>query len=49
MKGKRKFSIRDRLKSFRYAVNGLKLLVFREHNARIHVLATVIAILGGFF
>ncbi len=49
MKGKRKFSIRNRLKSFRYAVNGLKLLVLREHNARIHVLATVIAILGGFF
>ena len=43
-----KFSIRKRLKSFVYAFNGLLLLIKKEHNARIHLLATVCVIAAGF-
>lgn len=42
-----KFSIRDRLKSFTYAFNGLKVLFVEEHNARIHLFATFCAIAAG--
>jgi diacylglycerol kinase (ATP) len=34
------FSVRSRLKSFRYALRGLWVLVHDEHNARIHAVAT---------
>ena len=45
-----RFSIAKRLKSFKYAFNGLKLLIVKEHNARIHLLATLIALgLGVYF
>lgn len=43
-----KFSLAKRLKSFIYAFNGLRLLLVKEHNARIHLLATAMAILAGF-
>ena len=36
-----KFSIKKRLKSFSYAFSGLKTAVKEEHNARIHLVATV--------
>jgi len=36
-----KFSIRSRIKSFSYALAGLRQFVLREHNARVHVAATV--------
>lgn len=39
------FSIRQRLRSFQYAFNGLKILTIEEHNARIHLAATVVVIL----
>ena len=42
------FSIRKRIKSFGYAFNGLRLLIKEEHNAWIHVMATILAILLGF-
>jgi diacylglycerol kinase len=42
-----KFSIKKRLKSFVYAFNGLVLLFKNEHNARIHLLATVCVIASG--
>jgi diacylglycerol kinase (ATP) len=48
MAGK-KFSLKKRLKSFRYAFNGLKILLAEEHNARIHLVAAVIVIIAGFF
>lgn len=39
-----KFSIIDRIKSFKYAFNGLKLFFINDHNGRVHLVAAVIAI-----
>lgn len=33
----KKFSLSDRLKSFKYAFNGFKILLKHEHNVRIHL------------
>ena len=44
-----KFSIRERLKSFGFAFNGLKILVREEHNSRIHLFAVVCVIIAGVF
>ena len=41
-----KFSIRSRIRSFAYAIAGLKAFVYREHNARIHLVATVAVIIA---
>ena len=43
----KKFSLKSRLESFRFALNGLLLLLKNEHNSRIHLLASIIAILMG--
>ncbi|MGN7999264.1 diacylglycerol kinase family protein [Sphingomonas sp. 22176] len=37
------FRIASRLKSFRYAIRGLRLLVREEHNARVHLAASLCA------
>ena len=42
------FTLRKRLKSFKLAFNGIKLLITREHNAWIHCFAAVCAIIAGF-
>lgn len=42
------FSIKDRLRSFRYAFKGVVVLFAREHNARIHAVATVCVVGAGF-
>lgn len=42
------FSVSDRIRSFSYAANGLKVLWKEEHNSRIQFVAAVIAIAGGF-
>jgi diacylglycerol kinase len=42
-----KFSIHSRIKSFSFALAGLKQFVVREHNARIHLVATIGVILAG--
>lgn len=47
MKNKQ-FSIKDRMKSFRFAFNGLKYLIENEHNARIHLVSTLFVITAGF-
>jgi len=39
-----KFSITDRIKSFKYAFNGLKLFFVNDHNGRIHLCAAIVAI-----
>jgi diacylglycerol kinase (ATP) len=36
-----KFSITRQLKSFRYALAGIRALILSEHNARIHLTATI--------
>jgi diacylglycerol kinase len=41
------FSVRQRLKSFRFAFAGLATFFSAEHNARIHALATGAVIVGG--
>ncbi len=45
---KKPFSLSERLNSFRYAINGLTILFKEEHNARIHFLAAILAIVLGF-
>jgi diacylglycerol kinase (ATP) len=42
-----KFSLKSRLRSFRFAFNGLLLLLKNEHNSRIHLLAAIIVIVLG--
>ena len=44
-----KFSFKQRLRSFTYALNGLKVVIREEHNARIHLVAAAIVICLGFF
>ncbi|MGY3053057.1 diacylglycerol kinase (ATP) [Pedobacter sp. UYEF25] len=39
-----RFSVKARIKSFKYAFNGLKMLFVFEHNARIHGLATFLVV-----
>ena len=41
------FSIIRRLKSFTFALNGLKVLILEEHNARIHLVAALFVIIAG--
>ncbi|MDY0217015.1 MAG: diacylglycerol kinase family protein [Bacteroidales bacterium] len=43
-----KFSLSNRLKSFSYAFNGLKILIKEEHNARIHLFAAIVVVMAGF-
>jgi diacylglycerol kinase len=43
-----KFSINKRLQSFKYAFNGIKILLKEEHNSRIHLIAAIIVIIAGF-
>jgi len=48
MKKPKPFSIGKRLNSFKYAFQGLKLLLKEEHNARIHIVAATLVIVAGF-
>ena len=49
MEVKKKFSFKERIKSFSFAINGLKFFFQHEHNARIHLFFAFAAILAGFF
>jgi diacylglycerol kinase (ATP) len=42
------FSVRQRLKSFRFAFAGLSAFIFTEHNARVHTVTTAAVIISGF-
>jgi diacylglycerol kinase len=42
-----KFSIKSRLRSFKFAFRGLILLIKNEHNARIHLFVSFVAITAG--
>lgn len=49
MKPKNRFSIKKRLKSFRYAFNGLLKAIKTQHNLWIHLSAAVVVIISGFY
>jgi diacylglycerol kinase len=44
--GSKQFSIRKRLSSFKFAINGLRSLIRYEHNSRIHLLAAILVIVA---
>lgn len=41
------FTVKKRLRSFKFASNGIRLLIAHEHNAWIHCFAAVCVILAG--
>lgn len=43
----KKFNIGDRLKSFKFAFNGIRILFVNEHNAWIHLAAAMLVIIAG--
>ena len=43
-----KFSLKKRLISFKYAINGIKILFWEEPNAKIHLFVTVCVLIAGF-
>ena len=43
-----RFSIIQQIRSFKYAFNGIKDFIITEHNARIHLTATIAAIIASF-
>jgi len=45
----KRFSIKERLRSFTFAFAGLKALLLEEHNAYLHVAATFLVVSLGFY
>lgn len=41
------FTFRKRIKSFKFAFNGIRLLITKEHNAWIHCFATACVLIAG--
>ena len=48
MKNQKPFSIKDRIKSFPFAFNGIKVFFKTEHNAWIHLFSAIVVIILGF-
>lgn len=46
-KSKKKFSIKERLLTFKHVFCGFKVLWAEEHNARIHIIVSVIVVILG--
>lgn len=44
----KEFSISDRIKSFKHAFNGIRTIIFEEHNLRIHILVALLVVIFGF-
>lgn len=42
------FTLKKRLKSFKYAFSGIRMLISSEHNAWIHCFAAVCVVVAGF-
>lgn len=49
MRNQRKFSLNERLKSFRPALNGLKWFLQNEQNVRIHLFLSLLSVIAGIF
>jgi len=47
-KPRTKFSVRNRIVSFKFAFTGLRDLIRYEHNTRLHLIAAIMAIALGF-
>lgn len=45
----KRFSIKDRFKSFNYAFQGTKIFFSTQHNSWIHLLATILVLTAGYF
>ncbi len=48
-KKKQPFNIRQRISSFGFAFKGLRYLLVTQHNARIHLVATILIIAAAFY
>lgn len=48
MEPNKPFSIKDRIKSFTYAFNGLKIFFTTQHNAWIHIVAALLVVISGY-
>ena len=44
-----KFALADRLRSFRYALDGLRFTFVTQHNAQIHVASTLVVVAIGWW
>ncbi len=49
MKPKQSFSLRDRIKSFDYSIQGIITFFKHEHNAWIHAVAAILVIVLGWY
>lgn len=45
----KEFNFKDRLKSFDYAFQGIKIFFSTQHNSWIHLLATILVLTAGYF
>ena len=43
-----KFSLKKRWESLKHALNGIKILIREEHNARLHLLITIAVVFMGY-
>ncbi|GAB6012077.1 diacylglycerol kinase family protein [Viscerimonas tarda] len=43
-----KFSLKNRLRSFKYAFNGLRIMIREEHNSWIHIFVSLCVLIAGF-
>ena len=42
-----RFNLIDRIKSFKFAIKGIRLLMVKEHNARVHLVAGILVLIAG--
>src|ERR1700761_67113 len=49
MQQEKRFSLRSRIRSFKYAIDGILEFIRQEHNARIHAVATLAVVIAALF